>query len=89
MEKRWPFLHILGLTLGLLVLIMGVIGVLVAFWGGTDRLAKTELKREAPPVRQCDRSSLRHEGRCDTETGGVLMERGPAANLEATRCRKK
>jgi hypothetical protein len=63
MEKRWPFLRILGLTLGLLVLILGVIGALAAFWGGTDRVVQMELKREAPPpVRQCDRSSLRQEG---------------------------
>ncbi|MCL1980366.1 MAG: hypothetical protein FWG62_04750 [Proteobacteria bacterium] len=48
-------------VLGLLVLLLGVIGALVAFWGGKERVAETELNREAPPVRQLDRDWL-HRG---------------------------
>ena len=61
MGKRWPLVRILGLTLGLLVLILGAIGALVALLGDTDGQVRTGLRREAPAVRQLDRSSLREE----------------------------
>jgi len=55
MGKRRPILRVLGL----LTLLLGAVGVMVALWGGKDRVAETELKREPPPVRQIDRDSLR------------------------------
>ncbi|MCL2340802.1 MAG: hypothetical protein FWC49_03745 [Proteobacteria bacterium] len=61
MGKRWSFVRILGLAAGLLVLILGAIGALVALLGDTDGQVRTGLRREAPAVRQLDRSSLREE----------------------------
>ncbi|MCL2459605.1 MAG: hypothetical protein FWF31_12355 [Desulfobulbus sp.] len=63
MGKRRLILRVLAL----LALLLGTVGAMVALWGGKDRLAKTELKREAPPVRQLDRDSLRRGERTGKE----------------------
>ncbi|WP_310599570.1 hypothetical protein [Desulfobulbus sp.] len=55
MARRRSILRVLGL----LALLLAAVGATVALWGGKDRVAKSELKREAPPVRQVDRDSLR------------------------------
>jgi len=63
MGKRRPILR----TLGLLALLLGAIGAMVVLWGGKDRVAETELKREPPSVWQVDRVSLRRGERTGKE----------------------
>ena len=62
--KRRPLLRILGLTIGFLVVVMGIVGALAVLLGDEDRGGETETQRQPPQIRQCDRDSLRQEGRC-------------------------
>jgi hypothetical protein len=43
---------------------MGIVGALAVLLGDEDRGGETETQRQPPQIRQCDRDSLRQEGRC-------------------------